>query len=113
MPRRQSKTRYGSFPPGDNEYSRLTMERIFRIAAKESEKSFDRWTSHFDHKRLKDKEKKNTNQRQVGLQDGVQQSRLATETGIKRDKKTHKHKESTAGDDEKHGDIYFARAVPD
>ena len=62
MPRIKKKTVPGCYDPiphDDYEYSRLTMEEIFRIVVEELDKNFDRWTSDYDHERLEDKKEKN------------------------------------------------------
>ena len=109
VPRMKSKAvhgRYSPVPHDENEYSSLTREEIFRIAAEELDKSFDRWTSHFDRERPEVKEK-NTNQRQVGLRHEAQQPRLTTEADVNTDKKTRKRTNGGTADDEKKARGYF------
>ena len=86
------------------------MKKLFRIFAEELDKSFDRWTCHFDHDRLKDKGEKNeNNQRLAGLQRLAQQPHLATEEDVETDTKTLKHTEGAAADRVERGNTSSAR----
>ena len=86
----------------------LTMEGIFRIAAEELVKRFDRCVCHFNQ-RFEDTEKKK-NQSLAELQHQAQQPRLALKVDLKTDKKTRKRTEGAAADNDRHEDISSARA---
>ena len=89
----------GPFPHDNYELGELTMEKIMRIAAEESIKRFDIWTSRFGNERMEDtKEKNNSNQRLAGLQHQAQQPRFAMEADVKSDTKTRKRTEGAAAD---------------